>query len=145
MTIFLTALLSSFFTAVFFHFIYHNVILPSLEQKITEATQQAQTLLDNASPQISQDIADAIEEKVESLMPQIRQELREEFDQMAEEFLPKLGEEVESGVDKSFKKFVPTVVSSAATMPAETIVKTSSSLINTGLDILKGVTEPTRK
>lgn len=145
MTIFLTALLSSLFTAVFFHFIYHSVILPSLEKRITEATQQAQALLDNASPQISQDIADAIEEKIESLMPQIRQELREEFDQLADEFLPKLGEEVESGVDKSFKKFVPNVVSSAATFPAETIVKTSSSLINTGLGILKGVTVPPRK
>ena len=145
LTIIFTALLSSIFTALAFLYAFNHVIKPYLETQIALVKTEAETMINQASPQISKDIADAIEAKVNEMQPELEAHVKQELDQIIDEFLPQLSKEVEDGVDNSFKKFIPTIVGSAATMPAETLIKTSSSLLNTGFDILRSVTPDVKK
>lgn len=145
LTIIFTALLSSIFTALAFLYVFNNVIKPYLASQIAMLKTEAEASISQASPQISQDIADAIEAKIAELQPELEAHVKQELDQIIDEFLPQLSKEVEDGVDNSFKKFIPTLMGSAATMPAETLIKTSSSLLNTGIGILKSVTPDVKK
>jgi predicted PurR-regulated permease PerM len=145
LTIIFTALLSSIFTALAFLYIFNSVIKPYLSTQITLIRAEAETTISQASPQISKDIADAIEAKIAEIQPELEVHVKQELDQIIDEFLPQLSKEVEDGVDNAFKKFIPTVMGSAATMPAETILKTSSTLLSTGIDILRSVTPDVKK
>ncbi len=144
-TIIITAVLSSIFTSLIFLLIFHKIIQPYLTLQLANIKQEAELTIAIASPQISKEIANAIEDKVTELRPELEQQVKQELDLVIAEFLPQLSKEVEQGVDNSFKKFIPTLVGSAATMPADTIIKTSSTLLNTGLSILKGVSTETKK
>lgn len=145
LTIIFTALLSSLFTALTFLYVFNNVIKPYLATQIAQIKEEADAMINQASPQISKDIADAIEAKVAEMQPELEAHVKQELDQIIDEFLPQLSKEVEDGVDNSFKKFIPTMMGSAATMPAETILKTSSTLLNTGIGILRSVTPDVKK
>ena len=139
-TIIITAALSSIFTALLFLLLFQRVVQPYMTNQLAHIKREAELTITLASPQISQDIADAIEAKIATLQPELEQQLRQELELMLEEFLPQLSQEIEQGMDNSFRKFIPTLVGSAAIMPAETLLKTSSSLLNTGFGILRGVT-----
>lgn len=141
-TILLTALLSSIFTGAVFLWIFQRYIQPYFDAQIAYIQQQADTLIQQSSPQISADIADAIEAKFNLLKPEIEAEFQLELETIINKAIPVLASEVEQGVDNSFKKFIPTLVGSAATLPAETILKTSSTILNTGLGILRSASEP---
>ncbi|MDX2320155.1 MAG: hypothetical protein QNK26_06090 [Moritella sp.] len=145
LTIIFTALLSSLFTALAFLYVFNNVIKPYLSTQIALVKTEAEATINQASPQISKDIADAIETKIAELQPELEANMKQELDQIIAEFLPQLSKEVEEGVDNSFKKFIPTMMGSAATMPAETLIKTSSTLFNTGIGILRSVTPDVKK
>lgn len=145
LTIIFTALLSSIFTAVAFLYVFNTVIKPYLATQIALVKTEAEATISQASPQISKDIADAIEAKIAELLPELEAHVKQELDQIIDAFLPQLSKEVEDGVDNSFKKFIPTIMGSAATMPAETLIKTSSTLFNTGIGILRSVTPDVRK
>ncbi|QUM77636.1 hypothetical protein HWV00_16210 [Moritella sp. 24] len=145
LTIIFTALLSSLFTALTFLYVFNNVIKPYLATQIALIKEEAETTIEQASPQISKEIADAIEAKITEMQPELEAHVKQELDQIIEEFLPQLSKEVEEGVDNSFKKFIPTMMGSAATMPAETLIKTSSTLLSTGIGILRSVTPDVKK
>lgn len=141
-TILLTALLSSLFTGAVLLWLFQRFVQPYFDAQIAYVQQQAETLIQQSSPQISTDIADAIEAKFNQLKPEIEAEFKQELETIINDAIPVLASEVEQGVDNSFKKFIPTIVGSAATMPAETIIKTSSTILNTGLGILRSASEP---
>jgi len=145
LTIIFTALLSSLFTALTFLYVFNNIIKPYLATQIALIKEEAETTIEQASPQISKEIADAIEAKITEMQPELEAHVKQELDQIIEEFLPQLSKEVEEGVDNSFKKFIPTMMGSAATMPAETLIKTSSTLLSTGIGILRSVTPDVKK
>lgn len=140
-----TALLSSIFTALAFISVFNRVIKPYIATQIALIKTEADVMINQASPQISKDIADAIEAKIAEIQPELEAHIKQELDQIIDEFLPQLSKEVEDGVDNSFKKFIPTMMGSAATMPAETLIKTSSTLFNTGIGILRSVTPDIKK
>jgi len=145
LTIIFTALLSSIFTALAFLYVFNNIIKPYLASQIALVKTEAETTINQVSPQISQDIANAIEAKVAEMQPELEAHVKQELEQIIAEFLPQLSQEVEEGVDNSFRKFIPTMMGSAATMPAETIIKTSSTLLSTGIGILRSVTPDVKK
>ncbi len=145
LTIIFTALLSSIFTALAFLYVFNNVIKPYLATQIALIKTEAEITISQASPQISKDIADAIEAKIAEIQPELEAHVKQELDQIIDEFLPQLSKEVEDGVDNAFKKFIPTMMGSAAAMPAETILKTSSTLLSTGIGILRSVTPDIKK
>jgi hypothetical protein len=144
-TIIITAVLSSIFTSLTFLFIFHKIIQPYLTLQLANIKQEAELTIAFATPQISKEIASAIEDKVTELRPEIEQQVKQELDLVIADFLPQLSKEVARGVDNSFKKFIPTLVGAAAAMPADTLIKTSSTLLNTGLNILKGVSTETKR
>jgi len=145
LTIIFTALLSSIFTALTLLYVFNTVIKPYLATQIALVKTEAEATINQVSPQISKDIADAIEAKIAEMQPDLEAHVKQELDQIIDDFLPQLSKEVEDGVDNSFKKFIPTMMGSAATMPAETLIKTSSSLLNTGIGILRSVTPDVKK
>lgn len=145
LTIIFTALLSSIFTALAFLYVLNNVIKPYLTTQIILIKTEVEATISQTSPQISQDIANAIEAKIAELQPALEAHVKQELDQIITDFLPQLSKEVEDGVDNSFKKFIPTMMGSAAIMPAETLIKTSSTLLNTGLGILRSVTSEVKR
>ncbi|GIC76042.1 hypothetical protein FMO001_07690 [Moritella sp. F1] len=145
LTIIFTALLSSIFTAVAFIYVFNQVIKPYIATQIALVKEEAEATISQVSPQISKDIADAIEAKIAEIQPELEAHVKQELDQIIDEFLPQLSKEVEDGVDNSFKEFIPTMMGSAATMPAETLIKTSSTLFNTGIGILRSVTPDVKK
>ncbi|QFI36514.1 hypothetical protein FR932_01070 [Moritella marina ATCC 15381] len=145
LTIIFTALLSSIFTALTFLYVFNQIIKPYITTQMALVKEEAEATINQASPQISKDIADAIEAKIAEIQPELEAHVKQELDQIIDEFLPQLSKEVEDGVDNSFKKFIPTMMGSAATMPAETLIKTSSTLFNTGIGILRSVTPDVKK
>lgn len=141
LTILFTAILSSIFTAVAMMFVFQRFIQPYLDAQITYIKQQTELTIEKSAPQVSQQIADAMEDKFNELRPDVEKEIKQELEDLINDVLPVLAEEVEKGVDNSFKKFIPTIVGSATTLPAETIIKTSSTILNTGLGILRSATD----
>ncbi|KXO14050.1 hypothetical protein AKG98_114 [Moritella sp. JT01] len=145
LTIIFTALLSSIFTALAFLYVFNNVIKPYLATQIALIKTEAEATINQVSPQISKDIANAIEAKIAEIQPELEAHVKQELDQIIDEFLPQLSKEVEDGVDNAFKKFIPTMMGSAAAIPAETLLKTSSTLLSTGIGILRSVTPDIKK
>lgn len=145
LTILLTAITTSLFTAGALFFLFTHYVQPYIEAQIIYIKQQADLKATELSPQLGEDIANAIEDKFNELRPEVEEDMRQDLINLINECLPAISQEVEQGVDNSFKKFIPTIVGSAATMPAETIIRTSSTILNTGLGILKSVTSEPKK
>jgi len=106
--------------------------LPWFRSELTAGfTETAKGML----PQFRQELSDGFKETAESLLPQFRQEVRQGFVEAGEELLPALRENIEDNIKNTVLSLAGGDIVDKA---AKTVLKTGSSLVETGLFILRG-------
>lgn len=139
-----TALVSSLFTLVLGLFVFQHWIRPRLETRLAVLAELLEARVQAGAgaagrdllPLLREQVRGGVEDAATELLPGLRAELTAGFREAATESLPAFREEVQKGFTQAVTSLV---TSELLNRTAGKVVRTGSSLVESGLNLLRAV------